>query len=142
MLVPESWLRTFCNPKIAGEKLADKLTMAGLEVEGYAPVAPQVANVVVAEVLSVEKHPNADKLAVCMVDAGKEKVTVVCGAPNVRAGMKAPLARIGTKEVRGVASEGMLASARDLGLSDDHSGLIELPRTAQAGSDARKALGL
>jgi phenylalanyl-tRNA synthetase beta chain len=142
MNVPESWLRSFCDPKIAGGKLADKLTMAGLEVEGYAPVAPQLENVVVAEVLSVEKHPNADKLSVCEVSIGSKRLKVVCGAPNVRVGMKAPLARIGTKELRGVASEGMLASARDLGLSEDHSGLLELRASAKPGSDVRGALGL
>ena len=98
MNVPESWLRTFCNPKLSGTAIAEKLTMAGLEVESYASVGPSLENTVVAEVLSVEKHPNADKLTVCKVNAGKDNVTVVCGAPNVRAGMKAVLARIGTKE--------------------------------------------
>ena len=142
MNVPESWLRTFCNPKLAGDKLADKLTMAGLEVESYATVGPALENTIIGEVLAVEKHPNADKLTVCRVNVGKEKVTVVCGAPNVRTGMKAVLARIGTKEVRGVKSEGMLASAKELGLSDDHSGLLELPAAAKPGGDVRKALGL
>jgi len=140
--VPESWLRTFVNPKLSGQQLADKLTMAGLEVESYASVGPALENTIVGEVLSVEKHPNADKLTVCRVDAGKDKVTVVCGAPNVRAGMKAVLARIGTKEVRGVKSEGMLASAKELGLSEDHSGLLELPAASRPGGDVRKALGL
>src|SRR4051812_14766628 len=142
MNVPESWLRTFCNPKLDGPKLADALTMAGLEVESYAPVGPALDNVVVAEVLSVDRHPQADKLTVCKVNLGKEQVTVVCGAPNVRAGMKAVLARVGTKEVRGVRSEGMLASAKELGLSEDHSGLLELPASAKPGSDVRKALSL
>jgi phenylalanyl-tRNA synthetase beta chain len=88
--VPESWLRSFCNPALAGAELAERLTMAGLEVEAYQPFGPQFSGVVVAEILSVEKHPNADKLTVCTVDAGREKVKVVCGAPNVRQGMKAP----------------------------------------------------
>jgi phenylalanyl-tRNA synthetase beta chain len=140
MNIPESWLRTFCNPPLSGRELADKLTMSGIEVENYEPLGPALAGVVVGEVLEVKKHPNADKLTVCRVKAGKETVQVVCGAPNVRAGMKAPLARIGTKEIRGVQSEGMLCSARDLGLSDDHSGLLEIE--GKTGSDARAALGL
>ena len=149
MNIPESWLRTFCNPSLTGRELADRLTMSGLEVETYEPVGPAFSGVVVAEILAVEKHPNADKLTVCKVKAGKETVQVVCGAPNVRVGMKAPLARVGAKlpkmeirstELRGVKSEGMLCSARELGLSDDHSGLLELD--AKVGSDARAALAL
>jgi phenylalanyl-tRNA synthetase beta chain len=123
--VPESWLRIFCNPKLSGQQLADRLTMSGIEVEGYEPVGPALQGAVVGEVLAVEKHPNADKLMVCKVRAGKETLQVVCGAPNVRVGMKAPL-KTGAKEIRGVLSQGMLCSARDLGLSDDHSGLLEL----------------
>jgi phenylalanyl-tRNA synthetase beta chain len=149
--IPESWLRAFCNPPIAGEALAEKLTMAGLEVESYAPVGPSFSGVVAAEVLSVERHPNADKLTVCKVEAGGEKLQVVCGAPNVRVGMKAALARIGGRlpsieikktSLRGVESEGMLCSARELGLSEDHAGLLELPHDARPGTDARAALGL
>src|SRR6185436_2697982 len=140
MNIPESWLRALCNPRLSGRELADKLTMAGVEVEAYEPVGPKFANVVVGEVLEVKRHPNADKLSVCKVKAGKETVQVVCGAPNVRGGMKAPLATIGTKEIRGVRSQGMLCSARDLGLSDDHSGLLEIE--GKTGSDARAALGL
>jgi phenylalanyl-tRNA synthetase beta chain len=146
MNIPESWLRSFCNPPLSGRELADKLTMAGVEVESYEPVAPkfgaQLSDVVVGEVLSVERHPNADKLTVCNVKAGKETFQVVCGAPNVRVGMKAPLAKIGTKEIRGVESQGMLSSARELGLSDDHSGLLELPADAKPGADVRAVLGL
>ena len=134
MNVPESWLRSFCNPKISGQALADRLTMAGLEVESYEPFGVKLAGVVVAEVLAVEKHPNADKLTVCTVDAGKGKLKVVCGAPNVRVGMKAPLASTGTKTIRGVDSQGMLCSARELGLSDDHAGLLELPRDSKPGT--------
>jgi phenylalanyl-tRNA synthetase beta chain len=149
--VPESWLRTFCNPPLAGEALADRLTMAGVEVEAYAPCGPQFSGVVVGEVLSVEKHPNAEKLTVCAVSAGNETLRVVCGAPNVRPGMKAPLAKVGARlpgmeikaaALRGVESQGMLASARELGLSNDHSGLLELPKEARAGSDVRAVLGL
>jgi len=135
VIVPESWLRTFCDPKLAGAKLAERLTMAGVEVETYEPALPPIAGVVVAEVRTVEKHPNADKLTVCGVLAGGQAYRVVCGAPNVRAGMKVPLAKVGAKlpggeirksAIRGVESEGMLCSARDLGLSADHSGLLEL----------------
>ena len=137
MIVPESWLRSFCNPKLSGPALADRLTMAGLEVESYEPVGVKLAGVVVAEVLEVAKHPNADKLTVCTVDAGKGKLQVVCGAPNVRVGMKAPLAATGTKTIRGVDSQGMLCSARELGMSEDHSGLFELPHDAKPGAALR-----
>ncbi|MBI2749194.1 MAG: phenylalanine--tRNA ligase subunit beta [Burkholderiales bacterium] len=152
MNVPENWLRSFCNPPLAAQELAHRLTMAGLEVESCEPVAPPSSGVVVATVLAVERHPNADKLTVCTVDAGGGPVQVVCGAPNVRAGMKAPLAlpgarlprdlEIGQATVRGVESRGMLCSARELGLSDDHSGLLELPADAKNGEDARRALDL
>src|SRR5919201_198778 len=151
MNVPESWLRSFCDPSLSGREVAERLTMAGLEVESYTSVAPELSGVVVGEVLAVERHPNADKLTVCKVDAGNEKLQVVCGAPNVRAGMKAPLAKIGAKlpnievkaaSLRGVESHGMLCSARELGLSEDHSGLLELAPDAKIGTDVRAALGL
>jgi phenylalanyl-tRNA synthetase beta chain len=149
VIVPESWLRAFCNPAIPGEELAHRLTMAGVEVESYAAVGPAFSGVVVGEILAVERHPNADKLTVCTVSTGKERLQVVCGAPNARKGMKAPLAKVGAKlpsleikpaSLRGVQSEGMLCSAKELGLSEDHSGLLELD--AAVGSDARAALGL
>lgn len=151
MNIPERWLRSLCNPPLNSEKLAHLLTMSGLEVEACTPVAPSFRGVVVAEILKVERHPNADKLTVCTVDAGKERLQVVCGAPNVRAGMKAPLALVGTElgggevkvaSLRGVESRGMLCSAHELGLSDDHAGLLELPATARTGQDVRKALDL
>ncbi len=151
MNIPESWLRSFCNPPLAGQALADRLTMAGLEVESYAPFGAQFSGVVVGEILSVARHPAADKLTVCTVSAGNEKVEVVCGAPNVRAGMKAPLALVGAKlpgmeirkaSLRGVESGGMLCSPRELGLSSDHSGLMELARDAIPGRDVRELLGL
>ena len=141
MNIPESWLRSFCDPRLSGGEIAERLTMSGIEVENYERLGAGFdGEVVVGEVLAVEKHPDADKLAVCKVKAGRETVQVVCGAPNVRAGMKAPLARIGAKDIRGVRSEGMLCSARDLGLSDDHSSLLEIG--GKPGSDARAALGL
>ncbi len=151
MNVPEHWLRSFCDPSMKTEKLAQLLTMSGLEVEACAPVAPPLAGVVVGEILSVERHPGADKLTVCIVNAGREKLQVVCGAPNVRAGMKAPLALVGTElggleikaaMLRGVESRGMLCSAKELGLSEDHAGLLELPAAAKPGQDLRKALEL
>jgi len=151
MNIPERWLRSLCNPPLNTEKLAHLLTMSGLEVEACKPVAPSFRGVVVAEVLKVERHPNADKLTVCTVDAGKETLQVVCGAPNVREGMKAPLALVGTElgggvvkaaSLRGVESRGMLCSAHELGLSEDHAGLLELPATARTGQDVRKALDL
>ena len=151
MNVPESWLRSLCNPPIAGQALADRLTMAGIEVEAYEPFGPRFSGVVVGEIASVERHPGADKLTVCIVSTGNEKLQVVCGAPNVRPGMKAALARVGAKlpgmeirraALRGVESEGMLASARELGLSDEHSGLLELPKEAKPGADVRTLLGL
>ena len=149
MNVPENWLRDFVEIRISTEKLAHLLTMSGLEVESSAPVAPPFSGVVVGEILAVERHPNADKLTVCTVDTGKHKLKVVCGAPNVRVGMKAPLATVGTvlgkleikkSNLRGVDSEGMLCSARELGLSEDHSGLLELD--AKPGQDVYKALKL
>ena len=151
MNVPESWLRSFCNPPLNGRELADKLTMAGLEVEAYEAFGPQFSGVVVAEIVSVERHPGAAHLTVCTVDAGEGRLQVVCGAPNARAGMKAPLAVIGAKlpgfavgkvAVRGVESDGMLCSARELGLSSDHSGLLELNKELKAGLDIRAALAL
>jgi phenylalanyl-tRNA synthetase beta chain len=133
--VPERWLRSFCDPKLSGAKLAERLTMAGVEVEAYQAAVPPIGNVVAAEVRAVARHPNADKLTVCTVAAGGETYRVVCGAPNVRVGMRVPLAKAGARlpggeikksSIRGVESEGMLCSARDLGLSGDHSGLMEL----------------
>src|SRR5665213_3323453 len=127
MQFPESWLREFCDPPISTAELAERLTMAGLEVESVRPAAPPFHDVVVAEVLSVETHPNADRLRVCEVDAGNgELLSIVCGAPNVRAGIKVPLARVGAElppaeegagsfrievgRIRGVESRGMLCS--------------------------------
>jgi phenylalanyl-tRNA synthetase beta chain len=151
MNVPEYWLRSFCDPSLKAEKLAHLLTMSGLEVESCAAVAPPLAGVVVGEILAVERHPNADKLTVCTVNAGRQKLQVVCGAPNARAGLKAPLALPGTKlgaieikaaTLRGVESRGMLCSARELGLSDEHAGLLELPSSAKPGADVRRVLEL
>ena len=130
MQFPESWLREFCNPPIGTHELAEVLTMAGLEVEELRPVAPPFQRVVVAQVLEVAKHPNADRLNVCQVDAGTgQPLNIVCGAPNVRPGIKVPCALVGAElppgddgkpfqiklgKLRGVESQGMLCSAREL----------------------------
>ncbi len=151
MNIPENWLKSFVEFKLDIDKLAHLLTMSGLEVESCAPYVAPFTGVVVGEILTVERHPNADKLTVCTVNAGREKLKVVCGALNVRAGMKAPLATVGTvlgkleikkSNLRGVDSEGMLCSARELGLSEDHSGLLELDGGATPGEDVYKALQL
>ncbi len=151
MVIPETWLRKLCNPPIPGRELADRLTMAGLEVESYEPFGPQFSGVLVGEIMSVEKHPGADKLTVCTVSTGQERVQVVCGAPNARPGMKAPLAIIGARlpgfeiskvSVRGAESHGMLCSARELGLSSDHAGLLELHPKSEVGADVRAVLKL
>jgi phenylalanyl-tRNA synthetase beta chain len=152
MKFSEAWLREWVNPALDSHQLAEQLTMAGLEVDSVEPVAAEFAGVVVAEVLSVEPHPDADKLRVCQVAAGSgDALQIVCGAPNVRAGMKAPLATVGGNigdmklkkaKLRGVPSHGMLCSARELGLSDEHQGLMELPASAPVGTDLREYLGL
>ncbi|MBV6474908.1 MAG: phenylalanine--tRNA ligase subunit beta [Rhodocyclaceae bacterium] len=152
MQFSEHWLREFVNPPLTSAELAHSLTMAGLEVEALQPVAPAFAGVVVAQVLSVDKHPDADKLKLCCVDAGQgDTLQIVCGAPNVSAGMKVPCALVGAElpglkikaaKVRGVESFGMLCSARELGLSEDHSGLLALPPEAPVGEDIRTCLAL
>jgi phenylalanyl-tRNA synthetase beta chain len=152
MKILESWLRGFVNPELTTAQLAHRLTMSGAEVEECASVAPPFEGVLVAQVVAVEKHPNADKLSVCQVDAGAGLLNIVCGAPNVRAGIKVPFAQIGAvlpggfeiklAKMRGVQSEGMLCSARELGLSDDHSGLLILDDALPIGASVRQALDL
>jgi len=152
MKFPERWLRSFCNPDWTTEQLADRLTMAGLEVEEVGAVAPPFGGVVVAEVRSVARHPGADKLTVCEVDTGSGVRSIVCGAPNVAAGVRVPCALPGAVlpggfeikpvKMRGVQSDGMLCSARELGLSEDHSGLLLLPADAPVGHDIREYLQL
>jgi phenylalanyl-tRNA synthetase beta chain len=157
MQFPESWLREFCDPPLSTQQLADLLTMSGMEVEETRPVAPPFSGVVVAEILSAEPHPQADRLRVCRVSVGAgEPLQIVCGAPNARAGLRAPLATvgavlpkaeggsftIGVGKLRGVQSFGMLCSARELGIDDEHAGLLELPADAPVGIDVRRALAL
>ncbi len=159
MQFPESWLREFCDPPISTAELAELLTMAGMEVEETRPVAPPFTGVVVAQVLSVAQHANADKLKVCEVDAGTgSTLQIVCGAPNVRAGIRVPCALVGAElppaeeggkpfaiklgKLRGVESQGMLCSARELKLSDDHGGLLILADDAPVGAGIREHLKL
>jgi phenylalanyl-tRNA synthetase beta chain len=153
MKFSEKWLREWVDPPVSTGGLVEQLTMAGLEVDSVEPVAAGLKGLVVGEVLAVEAHPDADKLRVCQVEAGQaEPLQIVCGAPNVRAGGKYPLALVGARlpgdfrisksRLRGVESCGMLCSARELGLSDDHQGLMELPADSVAGQDLQALLGL
>src|SRR5579862_6143748 len=153
MRFSEHWLRTLVDPPLDSDRLDHALTMAGLEVEQREPVAPPFTGVVVAKVLTVERHPNADRLTACSVDAGlASPLRIVCGAPNVAAGLVVPCALVGAQlpgglrirktEVRGVDSEGMLCSAKELGLADDASGLLLLDPTIAIGTDLREALDL
>lgn len=151
MKFSENWLREFVNPDLSTQALVDQLTMAGLEVDGFDPVAAEFNKVVVGEILETSPHPDADKLVVCRVSSGAEEHQVVCGAPNARAGIKVPFALVGAKfpdlkikkaKLRGVESHGMLCSERELGLSEDHEGLMELPLDAPVGDDIKDYLGL
>ena len=152
MRVPESWLRSFVATDWSASTIAERLTMAGLEVEEASLAAPAFDRVVVGEVRAVAQHPNADRLKVCEVDTGSGLATIVCGAPNVAVGMKVPCALPGAKlpggieikptTMRGVESQGMLCSARELGLSEDHSGLLALGAAAPTGQDIRSWLEL
>jgi len=161
MQFPESWLRSLCNPSESTAELAERLTMAGLEVEALQSVAPPFSDVVVAEILKAEQHPNADRLRLCQVEAGPHSrqgpLQIVCGAPNARVGIKVPLALVGARlpagedgkpleikvgKLRGVESFGMLCSARELQLSEDHGGLLELSSDAPVGANIRDVLGL
>ncbi len=152
MKFSESWLRTFVNPSLSSEELSHLLTMAGLEVEEMEAVAPAFNKVVVAQVLTRDKHPDADRLNLLTVDVGQgEPLAIVCGAQNVTVGMKAPCALVGAKlpgmeikqaKVRGVASFGMMCSDKELGLAEESSGLLELAADAPVGQDIRQHLDL
>jgi phenylalanyl-tRNA synthetase beta chain len=152
MRVSLQWLKELVPVKVPVTELARTLTMGGLEVEEITPVAGEFSGIVVAHVKSVAPHPNADKLRVTEVDAGTgEILQIVCGAPNVAAGQKVPCALVGAKlpgleikkaKLRGVESSGMLCSARELGLSEDHGGLLVLDEDAPVGRDIREVLGL
>ena len=156
MIFSEQWIREWVNPPVDTQTLVEQLTMAGLEVDGLTAVASDFSGVIVAEVLRVEPHPDADKLRVCEVNDGKSVLQVVCGAPNVRAGLKVPYAQVGSQRtgndgktfkirqarLRGVESNGMLCSAEELGLSESSDGLLELSADAPVGADIRQYLAL
>ena len=159
MQFSESWLRQYVNPSLDSEALGHAMTMAGLEVEERYSAAPVFTKIVVAQILSAEQHPDADRLRVCKVDAGTgQELQIVCGAPNARAGIKIPCALVGAElppsesggkpfmiklgKLRGVESQGMLCSGRELGLGEDHEGILELPADAPIGEDIRKYLDL
>ncbi|MEN9623602.1 MAG: Phenylalanine--tRNA ligase beta subunit [Pseudomonadota bacterium] len=158
MQFPESWLREFCNPSLTTQQLADTLTMAGLEVEELEPVAPPFTKIVIGEIKEAVQHPNADRLRVCQVDVGQGSLlNIVCGAPNARVGIRVPCAMVGAElppgedgkpfvikvgKLRGVESQGMLCSAKELKIADDHGGLLELPADAPLGQDIRQYLNL
>ena len=152
MKFSENWLRSHVPTSVSRDELAATLTAIGLEVEEVAALGESLNHVVVARIVSAEKHPEADRLQVCQVDAGQgEPLQIVCGAPNARAGLVAPLAMVGAKfggfqikaaKLRGVASNGMLCSAKELGLDADASGLLELPDDAPVGTPIGEYLGL
>ncbi|HBL97467.1 MAG TPA: phenylalanine--tRNA ligase subunit beta [Psychrobacter sp.] len=157
MKISEQWLRQWVNPQNTSEQLAEQLTMAGLEIDDRYAVARAFSGVVIGEVISVEPHPDADKLRVTQVNIGDaEPLQIVCGAPNVTVGMKAPVATVGAilpsddakgfkikkSKLRGVASNGMLCGASEIDLVDDIDGLLELPEDAPVGTDIREYLGL
>lgn len=153
MKLSEHWLHEWIKPNVSREVLSAKLTMAGLEVDALLPVAEHFSNVIVAEVIHVEKHPEADRLKVCQVNVGQnEPLTIVCGAANVRPQLKVAAALVGAKlpndfkisrsKIRNVVSNGMLCSARELGMADEGAGIMELPQDAPIGEDLRKYLNL
>ncbi|MBS7662910.1 phenylalanine--tRNA ligase subunit beta [Pseudomonas lalucatii] len=152
MKFSEQWLRTWVNPQVSRDELVARLSMAGLEVDSVTPAAGEFSGIVVGEVLATEQHPDADKLRVCQVSNGAETFQVVCGAPNVRPGLKIPFAMIGAElpgdfkikkaKLRGVESNGMLCSASELQVSEDNDGLLELPADAPVGQDIRAYLQL
>ena len=152
MKFSEQWLRGWVNPQVGRDELVARLSMAGLEVDSVTPAAGVFSGVVVGEVLSTEQHPDADKLRVCQVSNGAETFQVVCGAPNVRPGLKIPFAMIGAElpgdfkikkaKLRGVESNGMLCSQAELQVGEGNDGLMELPADAPVGEDFRVYLDL
>ncbi|MDE2306235.1 MAG: phenylalanine--tRNA ligase subunit beta [Gammaproteobacteria bacterium] len=153
MKITQRWLAEFTSVDESPAALAAQLTLSGLEVEGYAAAAPAFSEVVVGEVLECARHPDADRLSVCVVTTdGQDRLQIVCGAPNVRAGLRVAVARVGARlpggvairrsKLRGVESQGMLCSARELGLGTEHDGILELPAEFATGADLRTALDL
>lgn len=152
MQFSEYWLRELVNPALDSDGLGHLLTMAGLEVEEQRSVAPPFEKVVVGRIVAAERHPNADKLQICQVDVGQgAPLQIVCGAPNAAVDLYVPCALVGAKlpgleikeaKLRGVESFGMLCSARELGISDDQGGLLELDPVTAPGVDVRGVLKL
>ena len=157
MIFSEEWLKEWIDPQMGTDILMEKLTMAGLESDGSSAVAYDFTGIVVGEVLTVEGHPDAEKLQVCKVSDGANVFQVVCGASNVRAGLKAPFATVGSEitireskevlkiqiaKIRGVQSNGMLCSSEELGLEEKSEGLLELPSSLINGEDIRELLKL
>lgn len=153
MNVTLNWLKTYIDFELSPSELADRLTMLGVEVESIKQLGAELEGVIVGSVTSIRPHPNADKLVLCQVDTGGTyELQIVCGAPNVREGMLAPVATIGTTlpvgltikraKLRGETSQGMLCSEKELGLSDDAAGLMELPTETPLGTPLSEALGL
>ena len=165
MQFPDSWLREFCNPDLTTQELADALTMAGLEVEDTTLAAPPFSGVVVGEIKEVTQHPDADRLRICQVDIGNHAsaggtgklLNIVCGAPNARVGIRIPVATVGALlppgadgkpfaiklgKLRGIESQGMLCSASELKITEEASGLFELPADAPIGTNIRDYLKL
>ncbi len=152
MKVSEKWLREYYSSPLSLKEILEKFTMGGLEIESVTPAGCQSPDIVVAEVLKTERHPNADRLSVCQVSDGSQQYQIVCGAANVRAGLKVALAKIGAKlspafeiklsKLRGVESQGMLCSAEELGLAEKSEGIIELEAEAPVGQKLVDYLGL
>lgn len=153
MQFSEAWLREWVNPEVSVDELSDALSMAGLEVDAVSPAAPAFSGVVVGKVLGCERHPDADKLSVCSVDVGEdEPVQIVCGAKNVAADMKVPVAKVGAElpgdfrikkaKLRGQQSMGMICSASELGLAESSDGIMPLPADTPVGEDFRRYLSL
>ncbi|MDA3921222.1 MAG: phenylalanine--tRNA ligase subunit beta [Salinisphaera sp.] len=152
MKISEQWLREWVDTDADVETIAERLTMAGLEVDSIEPAGPSLQGIVVGEVLACDPHPDADRLKVCRVDIGAESLDIVCGAPNVAVGLRVPVATVGTRmpdgtkikaaRLRGVASSGMLCSASELQLSSESNGLWLLPPDAPVGTSLADYLGL
>ena len=154
MKFSENWLREWANPALDTEALVEQLSVSGLEVDTADPVvAEPLTGITIGKVVEAIQHPNADRLRLCTVDTGAEEtLEIVCGAPNARAGVKFPVATVGTRlpgnikikksKIRGVTSNGMLCSARELGLGEDHDGILELPEDAPVGGDFVEFLAL
>jgi len=149
MLVSLKWLKDYVDVELPIEELADKLTMAGLEVDSVKEIRPEFTGVVVGKIISLAKHPDADKLSVCEVSTGKEVLPIVCGAPNTAIGQKIPLAQVGavlpggfkvkSSKIRGVQSEGMLCSEEELGIGGDNTGIMVLPEEFAIGEDLSRS---